>query len=92
MPSPALPPHNSSIPLPPAIYLHLPTPGLLPPLLHRFGCHVRELNPLPPGKKKKAAVFPLVHYASEMLGSTNTGEAPENMILQTLLEAETGKH
>lgn len=43
-------------------------------------------------KKKKAILFPLVHYASEVLGSTNTGGAPENMILQTLLEAETEKH
>lgn len=55
MPSPALPPPHSSIPLPPGIYLHLPTPGLLPPLLHRFGC--KRIQPTSTRKKKGCSLF-----------------------------------
>lgn len=41
-------------------------------------------------RKKKPVLFSLMGYASEVLGSMNI-KAPENMALQTLLEAETGK-
>lgn len=75
---------------------HLPPPsypGASPSPFAQIWVSCKRIKPTSTRKKiKKAVLFPLVHYASEILGSTNTGGAPENMILQTLLEAETGKH